>query len=113
MHLSSVTAVDERSGFGTYCGDLVPGRVPIRLLARLPVRPKPIRPIGYPGLPRIQLVESKVKEQAAPPLKRTGGRRRKDSRPLLQVELPDLLKDLPVDEDQLDQAGTDARVQAR
>jgi DNA-binding MarR family transcriptional regulator len=43
-------------------------------------------------------------EQAAPPQKHAGGRRRKDSRPLLQVELPDLLKDLPVDQDQLDQA---------
>ncbi len=54
-----------------------------------------------------------VPEQAAPPPKRTGGRRRKDSRPLLDVELPDLLKDLAVDEDQPDEAGTDAVVQAR
>jgi DNA-binding transcriptional ArsR family regulator len=80
---------------------------------KIPKAKKAIRPSTHPGSPQIQLVESKVKAQAAPLQKRGGGRRRRDSRPLLQVELPDLLKDLPVDEDQPDQAGTDAVVQAR
>ena len=42
-------------------------------------------------------------EQAAPPQKRTG-RRRKDSRQQLDVELPDLFEGLPMDDNQPDQA---------
>jgi DNA-binding MarR family transcriptional regulator len=42
-------------------------------------------------------------EKAAPPQKRAGRRRRKDSRQQLDVEIPDLFKDVPND-DQPDQA---------
>lgn len=52
-------------------------------------------------------------KQAAAPQKHAGGRRRKDTRPQLDVELPDLFAGIPMDADQPDQAGTDARVQAR
>ena len=60
-------------------------------LARASKRPKPTK-----------IVEAKLPEPAAPPQKRTGGRRRKDSPPLPHVERPDLFEGLVMDADQPD-----------
>jgi hypothetical protein len=54
----------------------------------VPKTKKPVRPLRR---------REPLPEQAAPPQKRTGGRRRKDSGPLLVVEIPDLLKDCGIE----------------
>jgi hypothetical protein len=64
---------------------------------------KPIRPSSHPGSSRIQLVESEMKQPAAPAPKRASRRQCKDSRPRLEVELPDLFAGLPMDDNQRDQ----------
>jgi hypothetical protein len=60
---------------------------------KIPKTKKPVRRLRRPAPPA---------EPAAAPERRVAGRRRKDSRPLLQVEPPDLFAGLPMDDDQPD-----------
>jgi len=62
---------------------------------KIPVAKKPAR-ASRRSTP-AQAVEVKVPEREAPPQKRAGGRRRKDSPPLPHVERPDLLRDAGID----------------
>jgi len=62
---------------------------------KTPKAKKPARPLRRPEPPP---------EQVAPPQKRAGGRRRKDSRPLIHVEIPNLFAGLGIDDDHPDQA---------
>jgi hypothetical protein len=51
-----------------------------------------------------KIVEIKVPKRAAPPNKRIGGRRRKESRPLLHVERPNLFEGLLTETGEPDQS---------
>jgi hypothetical protein len=65
---------------------------------KLPVAKKPAR-ASKRSTP-AQAVEVKVPAPAAPPQKRTGGRRRKDSPPLRHVERANLFRDAGIDPNQ-------------
>jgi len=64
---------------------------------KIPVAKKPARVSRRS--PPAQAVEVKVPAPAAPPQKRTGGRRRKDPTPLRHVERPNLFEGLWIDPD--------------
>jgi hypothetical protein len=74
-------------------------RVLLELAApqKIPVAKKPAR--ASKRLTPTKIVEVKVPERAAPPQKRTGRRRRKDSPSLLHVERPNLFEGLWIDPD--------------
>jgi hypothetical protein len=67
-------------------------------LPKIPVAKKPARASKRPKATKAVDVNSPVR--AAPPQKRTGGRRRKEARPLLHVERPNLFEGLWIDPDQ-------------
>jgi hypothetical protein len=72
---------------------------------KMSVAKKPARASKRPT--PAQAVEVKVPVRESPPQKRTAGRRRKDSPPLLHVERANLFEGLVMDADQPDEAKAD------
>ena len=78
----------------------------------IPAAKKPARASAKRSRP-TKIVEVKVPAPAAPPQKRTGGRRRKDSPPLPHFERPNLFRDAGIDPTQPSQAKAEPMIQIR